>query len=68
MPERTPKANAAKSKIRAHVEHVFARQKDQIGLFIRNIGIKQAQAKINFAGLAYDMNRLIFQECRTAAG
>jgi len=29
MPERTARANAAKSKIRARVEHVFARQKDR---------------------------------------
>jgi IS5 family transposase len=46
MPERTAKANAAKSKVRARVEHVFARQKDQMGLSIRTIGIKRAEAKI----------------------
>ena len=49
MPERTARANAAKSKIRARVEHVFARQKDQMGLFIRTIGIKRAEAKITVA-------------------
>ena len=68
MPERTAKANAAKSKVRARVEHVFARQKDQMGLFIRTIGIKRAEAKITLANLAYNMHRLIFHERRAATG
>lgn len=68
MPERTARANAAKSKVRARVEHVFARQKDQMGLFIRTIGIKRAEAKITLANLAYNMNRLIFHERRAAMG
>lgn len=68
MPERTAKANAAKSKVRARVEHVFARQKDQMGLFIRTIGIKRAEAKIILANLAYNMHRLIFHERRAAMG
>lgn len=55
MPERTAKANAAKSRVRARVEHVFARQKDQMGLFIRTIGIKRAEAKITLANLAYNL-------------
>ena len=68
MPERTAKANAAKSKVRARVEHVFARQKDQMRLFIRTIGIKRAEAKIVLANLAYNMHRLIFHERRMAMG
>jgi IS5 family transposase len=68
MPERTAKANAAKSKVRARVEHVFARQKDQMGLFIRTIGLKRAEAKITLANLAYNMHRLIFHERRAATG
>ncbi|MDR7260281.1 IS5 family transposase [Sphingomonas sp. BE270] len=68
MPARTARANAAKSKVRARVEHVFARQKDQMGLFIRTIGIKRAEAKITLANLAYNMNRLIFHERRAAIG
>ena len=68
MPERTAKANAAKSKVRARVEHVFAHQKDKMGLFIRTIGIKRAEAKITLANLAYNMNRLIFHERRAAMG
>lgn len=68
MPDRTAKANAAKSKVRARVEHVFAQQKDKMGLFIRTIGIKRAEAKITLANLAYNMNRLIFHERRAAMG
>jgi IS5 family transposase len=68
MPERTAHANAAKSKVRARVEHVFARQKDQMGLFIRTIGIKRAEAKITLANLAYNMHRLLFHERRAATG
>jgi len=68
MPERTAKANAAKSKVRARVEHVFAHQKDKMGLFIRTIGIKRAEAKITLANLAYNMSRLIFHERRPFMG
>jgi IS5 family transposase len=66
MPERTARANAAKSKVRARVEHVFAHQKDKMGLFVRTIGIKRAEAKIVLANLAYNMHRLIFHERRGA--
>lgn len=68
MPERTAKANAAKSRVRARVEHVFAQQKDKMGLFIRTIGIKRAEAKITLANLAYNMHRLIFHERRATMG
>lgn len=68
MPERTAKANAAKSKVRARVEHVFAHQKDKMGLFIRTIGIKRAEAKVTLANLAYNMHRLVFHERRAAIG
>ena len=61
-------ANRTKSKIRARVEHVFARQKAHMGLFIRTIGIKRAEAKITLANLAYNMNRLLFLERRKAMG
>jgi IS5 family transposase len=68
MPERTARANAAKSKVRARVEHVFAHQKDKMGLFIRTIGIRRAEAKITLANPAYNMQRLIFHERRAAMG
>jgi len=68
MPTRTARANAVRSTVRARVEHVFARQKDQIGLFIRTIGIVRADAKITLANLAYNIDRLIFHERRAAMG
>ncbi len=44
MPERTARANGAKSKVRSAVEHVFARQKGPMGLFVRTIGLTFAVA------------------------
>ncbi len=44
MPETMRRANNAKSKIRSRVEHVFAEQKDRMGLFIRTIGIVHCDA------------------------
>ena len=66
MPKATAQANARKSVVRAHVEHVFAQQKDRMGVFIRTIGLKRAQAKIGLANLAYNFQRLIFHERRAA--
>ena len=37
-----------------------------MGLFIRTIGIKRAEAKITLTNLAYNMNRLIFHERQAA--
>jgi hypothetical protein len=37
-PDTVRRANAAKSKIRSRIEHVFAEQKDRMGLFIRSSG------------------------------
>lgn len=68
MPKRTVRANARKSAVRAAVEHVFAHQKDRMGLFIRTIGIKRAEAKIGLANPAYNFQRLIFHERRPATG
>jgi transposase len=68
MPTRTARANAAKSTVRARIEHVFARQKDQMRLFIRTIGIARAETKITLANIAYNIDRLIFHERRTAMG
>jgi IS5 family transposase len=67
MPIRTARANAGKSTIRAHIAHVFARQKDQMGQLIRTIGRALAEAKITLANLAYNIDRLIFHEGRAAA-
>src|SRR5262249_33588573 len=60
MPETTRRANNAKSKIRARVEHVFAEQKDRMSLFIRTIGIARATTKIGMANLVYNIKRFIF--------
>lgn len=64
----TSRANAAKSAVRAHVEHVFAHQKGRYGLFIRTIVLARAQAKLTLANLAYNFDRLIFHERRAATG
>lgn len=60
MPSRVARANAAKSKARVYVEHVFARQKGPMALFVRTIGIARATFKIGMANLAYNMRRLVF--------
>ena len=66
MPNAVRRANAAKSKIRSRVEHVFAEQKDRMRLFIRTIGIARSKVKIGMANLVYNFKRLIFLQ-RTAA-
>jgi IS5 family transposase len=68
MPARTARANATKSTIRTRTEHVFARQKDQMALFIRTIGIARAETKITLANLVYNIDRLIFHERRAVMG
>jgi IS5 family transposase len=60
MPAAMRRANAAKSKIRSYVEHVFAEQKDRMNLFVRTIGIARAKVKIGMANLVYNFKRLIF--------
>jgi hypothetical protein len=60
MPEMIQRADNAKSKIRARVEHVLAEQKDQMGLFIRTIGIARVTTKIGIANLVYKNRHLIF--------
>lgn len=62
-------ANCEKSKVRAAVEHVFARQKGPMGLVVRTIGLARARMKIGLANLFYNMNRavwLIGSRARTA--
>ena len=68
MPRLTARANRRKSKVRARVEHVFADQKDRMGLFIRTIGLARAKAKIGLANIAYNMRRLVWLDARTASG
>ena len=60
MPEAVRRANNTKSKVRAHVEHVFAEQKVRMHLFITTIGIARATIKIGMTNLVYNIKRLIF--------
>lgn len=57
LPRHTARANAAKSAVRAHVEHPFAYQKRVMGLVIRTIGLARASAAITLANMAYNMKR-----------
>jgi transposase, IS5 family len=60
MPPSTARANAKKSAVRAHIEHVFAEQKARMGLFVRTIGLARATTKIGLANLLYNMRRLVW--------
>ncbi len=62
MPTRTARANTRKSRVRAHVEHIFAEQKARMGLFVRTIGLARATTKIGLANLVYNMRRLLWLE------
>lgn len=66
LPAPRAKANAARSKVRSGVEHVFAHQKGPMALFVRTIGIARARIKIGMANLVYNMRRLVWWERRTA--
>lgn len=66
LPERIARANARRSKVRAHVEHVFAGQKHRMGLIVRTIGIARARIKIGMVNLAYNFQRLAWLEGKTA--
>ena len=65
MPRRTARANAAKSAVRAHVEHPFALQKGPMGLVIRTIGLARATATVTFANMAYNMRRWCWLDRRS---
>ena len=66
MPRHIARANARKSAVRAAVEHVFARQKGPMALFIRTIGIARARTKIGLANVTYNMQRLIWLTAQEA--
>jgi IS5 family transposase len=67
MPEPKRRANAARSRPRSAIEHVFADQKHRMGLFIRTIGIARARTKIGMANIAHNMRRYLFWETKAAA-
>jgi transposase, IS5 family len=57
------RANRAKSRIRARVEHVFgAQQTAPGGRIVRTIGIVRARAKIGLQNLVYNIRRLVTLE------
>ena len=60
MPRNVARANGRRSKIRAAVEHVFARQKGPMALMVRTIGLARATVKIGLANLVYNMNRAVW--------
>jgi IS5 family transposase len=66
MPKATARANAVRSKMRARVEHVFAEQKERMGLVIRTIGLARAEAAITLANMAYNMKRWCWLDGRVA--
>lgn len=61
MPKAMSRANGRRSKVRSAIEHVFARQKDKMRLFIR------AKVKIGMADIAYNMLRYFWHQGRTAS-
>ena len=57
------RANKARAKVRAHVEHAFASLKNWGKRFqIRSIGLKRATLSIGLGNLIYNMRRLLFLE------
>jgi transposase, IS5 family len=66
MAEPKKKANAARSKVRSAIEHVFAHQKGPMNLSLRTIGLARARIKIGMANLAYNMRRLAWLQGRAA--
>lgn len=68
MPEPKRRANAARSRPRSAIEHVFADQKHRMGLFIRTVGIARARTKIGMANIAHNLRRYVFWEAKAATG
>ncbi|OAJ69058.1 transposase [Gluconobacter cerinus] len=62
MPRRIQQYKAGKSVIRSRVEHVFADQKSQTGLFVRTVGITRATMRIGLANIVYNPRRVLFLE------
>lgn len=67
LPANRQKANAARSRVRSAIEHVFADQKHRMGLFVRTIGIARARTKIGLANLAYNLRRYLYLETEAKA-
>ncbi|MFT9198938.1 transposase, partial [Gluconobacter oxydans] len=67
MPRHIQRSNAGKSVVRSRVEHVFADQKSQTGLFVRTVGITRATMRIGLANIVYNMRRVLLLERINAA-
>ena len=67
MARNVARANNARSKVRAGVEHVFARQKGPMGLVVRTIGLARATVKIGLANIAYNMRRAVWLSMKRQA-
>ena len=66
MPRNLARGNASKSAVRAHVEHIFAHQKEQMGLFVRTIRLDRARTRIGLANLTYNFQCFVLHEGRVA--
>ena len=68
LSERQKSANTMRSKVRAHVEHVFGHQQSSMGgKIVRTIGIVRARFKIGMMNLGYNIRRLVQLERVAAA-
>ncbi len=57
MPRRAARADAARSPVRAFVEHPFAHRKGPMALVIRTVGIARAATTVTLATTGDDMKR-----------
>lgn len=60
------RANTVRARVRSAIEHVFARQKHRMALFVRTIGLVRARVKIGLANLAYNLTRMAWLDARAA--
>ena len=67
LPAHIRRGNARRSRDRAPVEHVFAVQKQAMGLIVRTIGLARARTKIGMANLAFNIRRLVQLRGRVTA-
>ncbi len=68
LTDRERQGNKTRSKVRAHVEHVFgAQSNDMGGTLVRSIGLTLAKARIGLKNLTYNMRRLVQLERYAAA-
>lgn len=68
MAKHIARGDGSRSKVRAHVEHVFAEQKARMGLFVRTIGLKRAEATVTLSNMAYNMRRWCWLDRQATPG